>query len=246
MSKRLLAGAAALAVMVLAIGMVASVARADTRTEAVGEAGTVTFSIEGGVIAFVNANPSEGWTFGVDRQDGTHLKVTFRNEAGGEVEFEAELEDGALTVEAGAATSTSTPTSSTTSTTVGGASTSTTSTTVASTSTSTTLGGGSTTTVPDDDDDGDDVGDDDDGDDDGDDVALPVPMTIAAAAAGSVDILVIGDEVVFAGASVNDGWSFNVDHVGGSHVEIDFIHADGTEIEFRVDADLQVRIEIEG
>jgi hypothetical protein len=234
MSKRLLAGAAALAVMVLAIGVVASVARADTRTEAVGEAGTVTFSIEGGVIAFVKADPSEGWTFGVDRQDGSHLKVTFRNEAGGEVEFEAELEDGALTVEAGAATSTSAPTSSTTSTTIGGASSSTTSTTVASTSTSTTLGGGSTTTVPDDD------------DDDGDDVALPVPMTIAAGAAGSVDILVIGDEVVFAGASVNDGWSFDVHHVGGSHVEVDFTHADGTEIEFRVDADLRVRIEIEG
>jgi len=234
MSKRLLAGAAALAVMVLAIGVVASVARADTRTEAVGEAGTVTFSIEGGVIAFVKADPSEGWTFGVDRQDGSHLKVTFRNEAGGEVEFEAELEDGALTVEAGAATSTSAPTSSTTSTTIGGASSSTTSTTVASTSTSTTLGGGSTTTVPDDD------------DDDGDDVALPVPMTIAAGAAGSVDILVIGDEVVFAGASVNDDWSFDVHHVGGSHVEVDFTHADGTEIEFRVDADLRVRIEIEG
>lgn len=232
MSKRLLAGAAALAVMVLAIGVVASVARADTRTEAVGEAGTVTFSIEGGVIAFVKADPSEGWTFGVDRQDGSHLKVTFRNEAGGEVEFEAELEDGALTVEAGAATSTSAPTSSTTSTTIGGASSSTTSTTVASTST--TLGGGSTTTVPDDD------------DDDGDDVALPVPMTIAAGAAGSVDILVIGDEVVFAGASVNDGWSFDVHHVGGSHVEVDFTHADGTEIEFRVDSDLRVRIEIEG
>ena len=234
MSKRLLAGAAALAVMVLAIGVVASVARADTRTEAVGEAGTVTFSIEGGVIAFVKADPAEGWTFGVDRQDGSHLKVTFRNEAGGEVEFEAELEDGALTVEAGAATSTSAPTSSTTSTTIGGASSSTTSTTVASTSTSTTLGGGSTTTVPDDD------------DDDGDDVALPVPMTIAAGAAGSVDILVIGDEVVFAGASVNDDWSFDVHHVGGSHVEVDFTHADGTEIEFRVDADLRVRIEIEG
>lgn len=224
MSKRLLTGAAALAVMVLAIGMVASVARADTRTEAVGEAGTVTFSIEGGVIAFVKANPSEGWTFGIDRQDGTHLKVTFRNEAGGEVEFEAELEDGALTVEAGAATST----------TIGGASPSTTSTTVASTSTSTTLGGGSTTTIP-----------DDDGDDGGDGVALPVPMTIAAAAAGSVDILVIGDEVVFAGASVIEGWSFDVHHVGGSHVEVGFIHADGTEIEFRVDADLRVRIEIE-
>jgi hypothetical protein len=232
MSKRLLAGAAALAVMVLAIGVVASVARADTRTEAVGEAGTVTFSIEGGVIAFVKADPSEGWTFGVDRQDGSHLKVTFRNEAGGEVEFEAELEDGALTVEAGAATSTSAPTSSTTSTTIGGASSSTTSTTVASTST--TLGGGSTTTVRHDD------------DDDGDDVALPVPMTIAAGAAGSVDILVIGDEVVFAAASVNDGWSFDVHHVGGSHVEVDFTHADGTEIEFRVDSDLRVRIEIEG
>jgi hypothetical protein len=29
-------------------------------------------------------------------------------------------------------------------------------------------------------------------------------------------------------------------------VEVDFTHADGTEIEFRVDSDLRVRIEIEG
>ena len=96
--KRILSGAAGLALIVFAIGFVASAARADTITEPVGTAGSVTFSTDGGVLALVSANAAEGWIFTVDREDESHLKVTFQDAGGAEVEFEAELEDGSLTI----------------------------------------------------------------------------------------------------------------------------------------------------
>lgn len=96
--KRILSGAAGLVLIVFAVGFVASAARADTVTHPVGAAGSVTFSTDDGVLAFVAAETAEGWTYSVDREDGSHLKVTFRDASGAETEFEAELEDGNLTV----------------------------------------------------------------------------------------------------------------------------------------------------
>ena len=97
--KRILSGAAGLALLVFTIGFVASAARADTFTQPVGDAGSVTFSTDGGVLAFVSAEAADGWTYTIDRQDDGHLQVTFRDANGAEAEFEAELEDGALDVE---------------------------------------------------------------------------------------------------------------------------------------------------
>jgi hypothetical protein len=96
--KRILSGAAGLALLVFTIGFVASAARADTFTQPVGDAGSVTFSTDGGVLAFVSAEAADGWTYTIDRQDDDHLRVTFRDANGAEAEFEAELEDGALDV----------------------------------------------------------------------------------------------------------------------------------------------------
>jgi len=242
MFRRLAALGAVLGVMALAIGVVASVAQADTQTEAVGEAGTVTFTVEGGVIAFVSADPADGWAFTVEREDGRHLSVTFRSDTGGEAEFEAEIEDGELVLGGGAEAGASTPTSITvpdsSSTTIGSSTTS--STVGASSTTSTSLGGSTSTTIPgDDDDDGRGGGDDDD------ESATPMSLTFLAGSAGSVDVLLLGDEISFAGASTLSGWEFEVDHAGGSHVDVDFHHEDGTTLEFRVDVDLRVRIEID-
>jgi len=97
--KRILSGAAGLALLVFTIGFVASAARADTFTQPVGDAGSVTFSTDGGVLAFVSAEAADGWTYTIDRQDDGHLHVTFRDANGAEVEFEAELEDGDLDLE---------------------------------------------------------------------------------------------------------------------------------------------------
>src|SRR3990172_13364953 len=97
--KRILSGAAGLALLVFTIGFVASAARADTFTQPVGDAGSVTFSTDGGVLAFVSAEAAAGWTYTIDRQDDGHIQVTFRDANGAEAEFEAELEDGALDVE---------------------------------------------------------------------------------------------------------------------------------------------------
>jgi len=97
--KRILSGAAGLALLVFTIGFVASAARADTFTQPVGDAGSVTFSTDGGVLAFVSAEAAAGWTYTIDRQDDGHLQVTFRDATGAEVEFEAEFEDGALDLE---------------------------------------------------------------------------------------------------------------------------------------------------
>ena len=96
--KRILSGAAGLALIVFTIGFVASAANADDVTQPVGDAGSVTFNVDGGVLAFVRADPAEGWNFTVDREDGSHLKVTFRDAVGAEVEFEAEIENGALAI----------------------------------------------------------------------------------------------------------------------------------------------------
>src|SRR3972149_6569630 len=95
--KRILSGAAGLALIVFTVGFVASAAKADTITRPVGDAGSVTFTTDGGVLTLVGAEAAEGWTYTVDRRDGEHLKVTFRDATGAEVEFEAEIEDGSLT-----------------------------------------------------------------------------------------------------------------------------------------------------
>lgn len=153
--------------------------------------------------------------------------------AGGAVEFEAEIEDGQLvTGGTGASSSTSTtitvPDSS--STTV--ASTTTSSTVGTSSTTSTSVGSTTSTSIS---------GDDDDDEE----FVAPMSLTFLAGAAGSVDVLLVDDEIVFAGASALAGWEFEVDHAGGSHVDVDFHHEDGTTLEFRVDVDLRVRIEID-
>jgi len=243
MFKRWIAVGAMVGIVGLAVGVVASAARADTQTAAVGDAGTVTFSVEGGVIAFVGADAAAGWDFTVDREDGRHLKVTFRNAGGGELEFEAEIEDGGVVV-AGASGSTSpsaassTTLGSTSSTTLGSTSSSSSTTPTSSPeSTSTTASGGATSTTA--------ADDDDDDDDDDDASAVPQALTFLAGEAGTVDVIVIGDEIVFGGASTESGWSFEVDHAGRSHVDVDFLHEDGRVLEFRVDADLRVRIEID-
>lgn len=235
MFKRWIAVGAIVGIVGLAVGVVASAARADTRTAAVGDAGTVTFSVEGGVITLVGAEAAAGWDFTVDREDGRHLKVTFRNAAGGEQEFEAEIEDGGLVV-AGGNGSTSTTSAGSTSSTLGSTSSSSSTTPTSSPgSTSTTSPGESTsTTTP-----------DDHGGDDDDEAAVPQTLTFFAGEAGSVDVIVIGDDIVFGGASAQSGWSFEVDHSGQSHVDVDFFHEDGRVLEFRVDADLRVRIEID-
>lgn len=234
MFKIWIAVGAIVGVVGLAVGVVASTARADTRTASVGDAGTVTFSVEGGVIAFVGADAAAGWDFTVDREDGSHLNVTFRNAAGGELEFEAEIADGGLVV-TGASRSTSTTLAS--STTLGATSSSSSSTPTSTPEpTSTTSQGGTTsTTTP-----------DDRGGDDADEPAVPQTLTFLAGEAGRVDVIVIGDEIVFGGASAGSGWSFEVDHAGTSHVDVDFFHEDGRVLEFRVDADLRVRIETDG
>ncbi len=88
--KRLFTGVAGVLLVAFAIAFMASEAQADTVTQAVGEAGTVTFTIDGNSVAFVGADPADGWTYTVDRADGDHLKVTFRNATGAEIEFEVE------------------------------------------------------------------------------------------------------------------------------------------------------------
>lgn len=262
--KRILSGAAGLALIVFAIGFVASAARADTVTQAVGNAGTVTFSTDGGVLAFVRADAADGWTYTVDRRDGSHLKVTFRDAAGAEVEFEAELEDGGLTVGASdePGSTTTPPGDDTTSTTEGDDDT-----------TSTTMAGDDDSDddsddaddaddadddaddADDDSDDSDDDSDDsddadDDSDDDsgpgnGDDTAAPEAATYLAGPAGSVSVLFAGGEVSLTGIAVSNGWAYEIDHAGGSHVEVEFHGPGGADVEFRVDADQRVRVEID-
>lgn len=156
--------------------------------------------------------------------------------AGGVDEFEAELEDSELIatggIGAGASTSASIGAPDSSSTTVAS---STTSPTVGTSSTTSTSVGSTTSTstsIP---------GDDDDDQE----FVAPMSLTFLAGAAGSVDVLMTDDEIVFAGASALAGWEFEVDHAGGSHVDVDFHHEDGTTLEFRVDVDLRVRIEID-
>lgn len=228
--KRILSGAVGLALVVFSIGFVASAAKADTITHPVGDAGSVTFTTDGGVLALVGAEAAEGWTYTIDRQDGSHLTVTFRDATGAEVEFEAEMEDGRL--EFGGSEEPGSPI--------------------------TTAGDDPTTTMGDDeddsvDDDADEGSDDDadhdsdeDSDDDADDdsasdspdaPAASEPASYVVGSAGTVSVLFADGEVSLTGVTTTDGWTYEVDHVGGSHVEIEFDGPDGAGFEFRVDAD---------
>jgi len=256
--KRILSGAAGLALIVFTVGFVASAAKADTITRPVGDAGSVTFTTDGGVLTLVGAEAAEGWTYTVDRRDGEHLKVTFRDATGAEVEFEAEIEDGGLTF--------------------GGSE--------EPGSTTTMPGDGDTTTTLDDSDDGDSddsddsdddststtFGDSDDDDSDDDDTTsttlgdsgddsdddsdddssgsgsdsapvAPEPATYVVGSAGTVNVLFADGEVSLTGVTTTEGWTYQVDHMGGSHVEIEFAGPDGAGFEFRVDADGTVEID---
>ena len=233
--KRILSGAAGLALIVFTVGFVASAAKADTITRPVGDSGSVTFTTDGGVLTLVGAEAAEGWTYTVDRRDGEHLKVTFRDATGAEVEFEAEIEDGSLTF--------------------GGSE--------EPGSTTTMPGDGDTTTTLDDSDDDDSDDDDttsttlgdsgDDSDDDSDDDSsgsgsdsapvAPEPATYVVGSAGTVNVLFADGEVSLTGVTTTEGWTYQVDHMGGSHVEIEFAGPDGAGFEFRVDADGTVEID---
>ena len=129
--KRTTALLGAVGLTLLTFAIIAGSAGAQTITEEAGSAGTVTFSVEDGVLAFIGAAPAEGWDFEVIREDGRHLKVVFRSVDGTETEFEAEFEDGQVQVETsedlpGGTTSTTTFDGNTTSTTLEGDTTSTT------------------------------------------------------------------------------------------------------------------------
>jgi hypothetical protein len=268
--KRITAVLAAVALALFTMAIVANDARADTVTEPVGTAGTVTFSTDGGVLAFVAASAADGWDYTVVRQDDTHLKVVFLSGDGREAEFEAEIEGGQLVTGSDGDSTSST----------------------AGDVTVTTQGGDDSdgqfddhgddsqfdedspgSTVPDDqfnddsDDQFDDHGDDanrssdddsdhsstgsDDSDDSGGDdgttttttaATEPTLVTTPVVDAGTVTVLFVDGEVVFSAATVSDGWSYEVDHSGGSHVSVE-LRSQGTEIEFRIDADGRIRIE---
>jgi len=260
--KRILSGAAGLALIVFTIGFVASAARADTITRPVGDAGSVTFTTDGGVLALVGAEAAEGWTYTIDRQDGSHLKLTFRDATGAEVEFEAEIEDGNLAFgdsDQPGSTTTLPGDGSTTSTTLDDDRADDDSTT------STTLGDSDDDSDDDsdnasdddsddvsDDDDSDDASDADDSDDDADDHSgpgsgdtpvAPEPATYVVGAAGTVSVLFADGEVSLTGVTTTDGWTYEVDHMGGSHVEIEFDGPDGAGFDFRVDADGSIEID---
>lgn len=212
---------------ILVITLVVGTANAQTITEEAGAAGTVTFSTDGGVLSFVQADPADGWDFAVVREDPGNLKVVFRNTSGGEMEFEAELEAGQVIVaatnenagtvttsttaiEIGGATSTSLPGNDTTSTTIGG---DTTSTTFGDDTTSTTL---------------------DDGDDrvreriDG----FVGTAVVSVAHAGTVTVAGNGDSILLGGVDVASGWGYEIDRSDDQHIEIRFSGPDGVEIEF--------------
>lgn len=257
--KRILGGAAGLALIVFTIGFVASAARADTITRPVGDAGSVTFTTDGGVLAFLGAKTAEGWTYTVDRQDGSHLKVTFRDATGAEVEFEAEFEDGDLAFggsQEPGSTTTMPGDDSTTSTASGESDDDDAN---EDSTTSTTLGDSVGDDADDDDADDDSTtsttlgeSDGDESDDDSDDhsgpgpddvPAAPEPATYVVGSAGTVSVLFADGEVSLTGVTTTEGWTYEVDHLGGSHVEIEFDGPDGAGFEFRVDADGWVAID---
>jgi hypothetical protein len=65
-----------------------------------GPAGTVTIAQEDGRLRLVSVDPAPGWSHRVAGQEPRRIEVTFR-QGDGEVEFEAELEDGGVKVDVG-------------------------------------------------------------------------------------------------------------------------------------------------
>jgi hypothetical protein len=64
----------------------------------VGDAGTVTFSIEDGALALEDVSANDGWSADIDEEDDDEIEVDFRQ---GDVEWQIEIElnDGGSTLE---------------------------------------------------------------------------------------------------------------------------------------------------
>lgn len=75
-----------------------SIAVARSGTWPVGDAGTVTFEVEGDALVLVGYEPSDGWDARVDEEDDDEIEVDFQRD---DVrwEFEVELDDGQLEIE---------------------------------------------------------------------------------------------------------------------------------------------------
>jgi hypothetical protein len=63
--------------------------------QSAGEAGTVTLSVDRGVLTATEVHPNAGWTVDEQELQGREIEVTFRNGLR-RIEFKAELEDGQL------------------------------------------------------------------------------------------------------------------------------------------------------
>lgn len=65
---------------------------------AVGEAGEVEFTLDGGTLDLVDAAPAEGWELTLDEEAADEIEITFRR--GGETHrFEVQVDDGRLEIE---------------------------------------------------------------------------------------------------------------------------------------------------
>ena len=71
-----------------------------TATFAAGEAGSVTIRRAGGALTVVSVNANPTWVFEIEQGSGTEIEVKFVNGAT-RIDFNAELEDGAVRVRVG-------------------------------------------------------------------------------------------------------------------------------------------------
>ncbi len=64
-----------------------------------GPAGSVELAATGGTLVIGSVSPAAGWTYTIETRAADEVKVRFTNQAGREIEFEAEAEDGGIQLE---------------------------------------------------------------------------------------------------------------------------------------------------
>src|SRR5680860_1408734 len=162
-------------------------------------AGTITLELVSAGLSMVEAVPEDGWTVTVETSVGREVEARF-DSGTDSVDFNAELEDGEITVEiersVTGSSSTSTSIDSSTSTTIDD-----------STGTSTTVDSSSTSTTIDDDD----VLDLPDG-----------PRTFEVGSGGAVTVGISGGRLSLVSVAANSGWSYEVDKAEPDDVRVEF------------------------
>jgi hypothetical protein len=190
---------------------------------AIEDAGTIRLANSGSSLTILSAQAAAGFVVKVEVPEGREVEADFRGE-GRRLQFNAELEDGAVRVRIRTEGNTNVEGSTST--------------------TATTTNGTATTSTTDDNSGDDNSGDDNGGDDNGGNVPSG-PVTYQVAGAGSVTVLFVNGQAQLGLVVPSPGWLIDETRSRTDEVEVRFTNGDlEARLKVRIENG-QVRVEIE-